>query len=253
MRIVYHKCPLKVGSHNIRNFINNKFIDLEPHNKTPIAIIMIGGPGSGKSSIKKEYIQKLGYSEKNFVTIDPDEIIHSLFSENYNCKKEMKKTLQKTFDKAWSEKYNIIIDKKGKNFNKTYDDYIIFLKKQGYRVFLCLTILDYPTATTRILQRNRGYDNSRQLQVAKKTYRELKKNYSKYVDLECNEVDGIFVYDNQQKLTLVYKSSCNSKGEKYFECYSTTKLTRFLEKKCSQKNKKNNKKKYTRKKRKKIR
>lgn len=249
MRIVYRGCPLKLATRNIRNFINNKFAHVDPHNKAPVAIIMIGGPGSGKSSAKNECIKNLGYVAKDFITIDPDEFIHSLFSSNYDCKIHMKTALQTTFDKAWHEKYNIIVDKTGKDFNKTNQQYITVLKKHGYKVFLCLTILDYPNAITRISKRNRGYDNKRELQVAKKTYNKLKKIYGKYVDLACNEVDGVFVYDNQKKLKLVYKSMCDSKGEKYVECYSTSTLTHFLRKKCSRKKKYiNTKRRKTRKK-----
>lgn len=122
----------------------------------------------------------------------------------------MKKILQTTYNKAWSEKHNIIIDKTGKNFNETYNKHIDFLKKQGYQIMLCITVLDYSTANTRIKKRNRGKDNKRALLVAKNIYTKLSKIYEKYIDLDCDVVDKVFVYDNKRKLRLAYKSICDN-------------------------------------------
>lgn len=233
-RTIYRRCHLSIDYNNINKYINNKFNIATQNKSQPLAIIMVGGPGSGKSTAKKTIVRQLGYDTENFITIDPDEIISSLFQSDYNCKAEMNKVLTSTYSKAWKKKYNIIIDKTGKNFNATYNKYIDFLKKQGYQIILCLTVLNYSNASTRIKKRNRGTDNKRALLVAKKTYTKLNKIYEKYIDLDCDVVDKVFVYDNKRKLRLAYKSICDN-NKKIFTCYSISNNTKFLRNLCTHK------------------
>ena len=199
-RTIYRPCHLSLDYTNINSYLKTKFTTIEKNTKPPVAIIMGGGPGSGKSTSKKTLVKQLGYNITNFITIDPDEIMSSLFHSDYNCKIGMNRVLSSIYNKAWREKYNVIIDKTGKNITATYYNYIDFFKKQGYQIILCLTILDYSTASKRIKKRNRGGDTQRALLVAKKTYAKLNKIYEKYIDLDCDVVDKIFVYDNKRKL-----------------------------------------------------
>lgn len=249
MQVVYNKCPLTISTNSVRTFIDNKIANTVHHGtKTPTAIIMIGGPGSGKTSAKLACVKSLGFSLSNFINIDPDEIIASLFKVNYDCKKPMHNVLNKLFYKSWRGKYNIIIDKTGKDFKETYKKFINFLKERGYNIYLCINVLDYSTAVSRINKRNRSCDTKRQCATAKKTYKKLKNIYGKYVNLHCKDADGVFVYDNKKKLKLIYKSFCDSNGKKHIRCYSASKLPFFLRKVCSHKNKYTRKlNKYTRK------
>lgn len=242
MKVVYDKCPLNISTNSVRTFIDNKIANIVHRDESaPTAIIMIGGPGSGKTSAKLACIKSLGFSFSNFINIDPDEIISSLFKVNYDCKKPMNNVLNKLFNKSWRGKYNIVVDKTGKDFKDTHKRFINFLKERGYNIYLCINVLDYSTASARICNRNRSCDIKRQCAVAKKTFKKLKNTYGKYVNLRCNDVDGVFVYDNKKKLKLVYKSFCDSNGKKHLRCYSSSKLALFLRKVCSRKNK------YTRK------
>lgn len=81
-----------------------------------IAIVLIGGPGSGKSSGKQKTIELLEKRPENFVNIDPDEILTTLFDNDINCYESVGKINNESFEMAIETNKNIIFDGTGKKF-----------------------------------------------------------------------------------------------------------------------------------------
>ena len=124
---------------NLTKIINER-IDINP-----IAIIMVGSPGSGKSSLKKKFVKNyLGRRMDEFIDCDPD------ITLNYLKKKYTKKTTDDTSQKLVVDCYynsreiNDIIDEiQNAKFNFVhiekicdivYDSYDIIAKRKGQMI-----------------------------------------------------------------------------------------------------------------------
>ena len=60
-------------------YLVNYYIKNIQNENKPIVFLMIGGPGSGKSTIKKKILEKFDYNISNFVDLDPDQILKDLY------------------------------------------------------------------------------------------------------------------------------------------------------------------------------
>lgn len=231
-------CPIKLSKLQINKFTKktlNKKSKNKKNNK-PIALVMVGGPGSGKTSAKVNSLMKLNMKTNNIVTIDPDIISSELFDNINICRPEVNKIGKYWKDTAIKHKHNVVIDGTGRDFEHTYKEQIHFLKNKGYKVFVCVNILNITKALPRIRGRTKKIGRIVPISWARNTYNQLKEAYHKYIDLDCEKVDGIFVYDNKDKLKLIFKSTCNKQNKKEIICYEPN--YKFVREIC--KSKKNN-------------
>lgn len=128
-----------------------------PPTKIPVAIVMMGGPASGKSSIVE------GISKKNFVNVNPD-LIKEQLPEYKQALKEGAKNAsmivheessdiaRKVKEQAITQNKNMVIDGTGSNYGK-YLDMINGLKSRGYHVKLIMPDLDVDSALKRVEER----------------------------------------------------------------------------------------------------
>lgn len=189
------------------------------------AIVMVGGPGSGKSTGKTACVKELNLQLKDFVVLDPDQLLIKLFNNNPNCywspeqKKDIFQINNENFVLAIREKYNIIFDGTGKNFRFTYNNVITPLKKNGYKVVICVVLLDVLEARKRIASRFKETQRNVDEEFIVSAYAMLDSAILKYINLNEKQVDAIYVYDNTERFGLMF-----SKTHNRFTCYLPSKV-----------------------------
>ena len=198
----------------------------------PTSIIMVGGPGSGKSVARVQCIKALKYNIKDFVVIDPDEI-YTLFKTN-ECRNIINHINDIYFQHAYNNHYHLVFDGTGKNFNWTYKEVIQKLKKESYRIIVCISLLNVKEALQRIKKREKLTQRKVPENFTKDVYKQLTKVIPKYLKLKEKDVDIILVFDNTKKLTLILEVDWfeNEKGkmEKHVTCPSSLKNQQSLKK-----------------------
>jgi predicted ABC-type ATPase len=127
------------------------------------AIVLIGGPASGKSTVKEAYLKRIGRNDEEYVTLDPDFILTSLRayqsaqqsqSEKPNCYPVAYEINDRNLEYALKNNASIIFDGTGRDFNWTANELIErMLVKNGYIVDLCIVTLDVDIALRRALGR----------------------------------------------------------------------------------------------------
>jgi len=174
-----------------------------------IAIVLVGGPGSGKSGAKLDTVQLLEKEQHEFVNIDPDEILTKLFNNNTNCYDKVNVINNKSYEMAIKQNKNIIFDGTGRNFEWYSQNVIKKLKDLGYVVNLVIVMNDVDVVLNRIAERARQTGRNVNTNYMKTVYTALNEAIPKYLSLDCLYSNNIFLYDNTNTLHLVYTSSCN--------------------------------------------
>jgi predicted ABC-type ATPase len=126
--------------------------------KAPTAVLTVGGPATGKSTIVNERI-----NQKDFVVVDPDDLKASIPEYNLAVNRNAKNAAAMAHDEssaladslveaAVAARKNVIIDGTGKNLDK-YVNSINAFKQAGYSVIVMGTHVDLPTALDRVEKR----------------------------------------------------------------------------------------------------
>lgn len=198
-------------SKNINDYITSKLSNVK---KTSNAIIMVGGPGSGKTSCLNILLAMLKQNSDDYVTINPDDILANFFKSDRRYYKKVNPINDKLYETAIKNKYNIIFDRTGTNFVSYYNDVIKKIKDEGYNIILCIVYNNFTNVKSRIKKREAETGRAVNETYAKKSYRDLTFNIPKYVNLNCDSVDEMFVFDNTStSIELLYRSFCK-KNEK---------------------------------------
>jgi predicted ABC-type ATPase len=132
----------------------------------PLAIVMMGGPGSGKSTMmKKDYPDRSG-----FVEVDPDGMKERLpeyllavaNSDKLAAARSHEESSTAITDRlkklAIEGRYNVVLDGTGKNANK-YEAMMRDLKAKGYEVRLMMPHIPLEVGVKRV--RDRAHRNGR--------------------------------------------------------------------------------------------
>ena len=210
------ECNINVTVNEIQDFINKRLIVTGVQDKT--AIVMVGGPGSGKSSGKEETLLNLGKKNNEFVNIDPDEILTTLFNNNNDCRSQVNKINDDSFGLSIEQDKNIIFDGTGKDFNWYSKNVIELLTNKGYKVHLVIVNNDVNTVLSRIEERAQRTGRYVNKNYTETVYTELDKAIPRYLGLTCESVNGnIYLYDNSSQLKLVYSTYCKD-NEKKLKC-----------------------------------
>jgi predicted ABC-type ATPase len=214
-------CEIWPTEKDIEDFIEKRFAGKVPQGKKK-ALIMVGGPGSGKSSTKSEALKHLGFDEDSFVDVDPDASFIPLFKKDNGCRFKMREINGKVFSRAWKGDYNIIYDGTGSNFENYSKNPVRYLQKKDYYVVLCITLLDKSKANDRVKTRLGESGRHISQEFLDDTYSNLEKGIPKYLDIKCvdqtlnkriPQLDAILVYNNNvdksSKPQLLYEMQCD--------------------------------------------
>ena len=190
----------------IDSYINNKLLNIK---RDKSAIIMVGGPGSGKTSGVKIV---LGMSKKDlddYVIVSPDDVLEDFFNSDRTKYAEAIKINNQLYEKALKNNNNIIFDRTGTNFEDYYANVISRIKDSGYNVVLCIVYNNYTNAKNRIEERTAKTGRAVDKAYARSSYRDLTFNIPKYIALNCQKVDEIFCFDNTStSIEVIYRSKC---------------------------------------------
>lgn len=199
-------CDILVTKSQKEDFINKR---LSTGKKEKIALVLVGGPGSGKSSGKTVTINNIGKTIKDFVNIDPDEILTNLFNNNNECYDRVSKINNKSFNMAIEQNKNIIFDGTGSNYDWYSKNVIKKLKNNDYKVILIIVKNSVDKVLSRIKKRAKLIKRNVDEPYTRSVYKHLSSNIPKYLSLTCNYADFIYLYDNsKQSINLIYKTKC---------------------------------------------
>ena len=203
--------PCGYTTNNVKNIHEKLF-----RNRKKTAIVMIGGPGSGKSVIKYNYINTLNRDQREFVNLDPDFVLENMRSykekiarSNSNaaskCKTSADMLRDKLHDYAISEQFNLILDGTGKDFEYT-KSVIEDLNNNDYLVHLVIVNVDQDIGLQRVKDRAMLTKRNIPTNVVKNIYSKLEINVKKYFELENTSLYKLVVYDNNEYPKIVYES-----------------------------------------------
>jgi predicted ABC-type ATPase len=190
----------------IDRYINNKLLNVKSNKK---AIIMVGGPGSGKTSGIQIVLNMNKKNLEDYVIVNPDDILENFFNSDRTKYDKANIINEQLYEKALKNNYNIIFDRTGTNFEMYYNNVISKIKGKGYNVVLCIVYNNYTNVKDRIMERTAKTGRAVNEGYAKSSYRDLTFNIPKYINLNCQNVDEIFCFDNtSSSIELIYRSKC---------------------------------------------
>ena len=215
IKMIYtYMCTITPTTEIVQSFLNTR---LGSAGEEKLAVVLVGGPGSGKSSGKSDSIRRLNKSQNDFVNIDPDEIITTLFENDNNCRGQVNSINDKSFEMAIQKNKNIIFDGTGKDFAWYSEDVLKRLKNLGYNVNLVIVANDVETVLGRIKKRAQEMGRDVSESYTRMVYSALNTAIPEYLNLDCSYANSIFLYDNSGTLKLIYKSSCQG-DKKTLQC-----------------------------------
>lgn len=197
------------------------FIDerLKDAKRDKVAIVLVGGPGSGKSTGKSKTLSFLNKEFSDFANIDPDEILTSLFNNNNECYDDVAKINTESFNLAIKKNKNLIFDGTGKSYKWYSKNVIKKLTKSGYTVHLVIVTNNVDTVLKRIKKRARETGRDVDEKYTKSVYEALNGAIPKYLDLDCSFAHAIYLFDNSSDdIKLIYKTLCDKNDEKMLVC-----------------------------------
>ena len=190
----------------IDRYINNKLLNIK---RDKNAIIMVGGPGSGKTSGVKIVLDMTKKNLDDYVIVSPDDVLEDFFHSDRTKYAEAIKINNQLYEKTLKNNNNIIFDRTGTNFEDYYANVISRIKDSGYNVVLCIVYNNYTSAKNRIEERTAKTGRAVDKVYARSSYRDLTFNIPKYIALNCQKVDEIFCFDNTSaSIEVIYRSKC---------------------------------------------
>lgn len=199
-------CDILISDSKISDFISQ---GLSSSKTEKIGIVLVGGPGSGKSIGKIKAIESLAKFPKDFVNIDPDEILTSFFNNNNVCRKQVNDINEKYYKKAIEQHKNIIFDGTGKDYDWYSKNVLKKLKKAGYTVYLIIVMNDVNVVLERIQKRASADGRDVPEDYTRSVYDSLSIAIPKYLSLDCEYADYIYLYDNSKdSIHIIYKTGC---------------------------------------------
>jgi hypothetical protein len=213
-------CDIVVSEEDKNIFIEKRLAN-KKKNKNKIAIVLVGGPGSGKSTEALQgTMNELDLNESDFVKIDPDEILTTLYNNNNKCYgSDLLKINNKSFTMAQAEGYNLVFDGTGKNKDWYIANVFNVLKNNNYKIYLTITLARIEDVLRRLNIRKEETGRTVDEWYVRDVYDKLDKVIGDYINMPCNQVNKIFLYDNTGSTAKLHlRTSCNTEGEKHIDC-----------------------------------
>jgi len=205
----------------IDNYISGK---IQSAKKQNIAIVLVGGPGSGKSTTKTKVLNILKKAETEFVNLNPDEILEKYFGNNRELYDKCAPIYKRLYEEAMTANANVIVDRTGSDFNSYFEDVIKKLKTGNYDIHLVIVNAEKAKILDRIKKRAQATGRAVNETYMNGVYDNMKTAIPKYVGLDCEYIKTIFLFDNTNNLKLAYKTSCTG-DKKELECVLCDKIT----------------------------
>ena len=209
-------CHVEISKQQIQQFLDKQ---MEGKSHQGVAFIMIGGPGSGKNTTKSISLLSMGLDEKTFALLDPDIILHTFYDNKESCRASANHINDFSFDTALEKHIDFIYCGTGRKPEWYIPNVIQRSKKSNYKVYLSIVANTDETAIPRVIKRTIDTGRNFNIEIIKNIYSKLEKDIFTYMDLECSDVDGIFVIDNSSHTPqLLYTSTCDN-DIKSVKCY----------------------------------
>lgn len=237
-------CDVQPGDEKKTNFINRR---LDRALREKLAIVLVGGPGSGKSAGKESTVTNLDKNLQDFANIDPDEILTELFNNNNECRGEVNVINDRSYEMAIEQGKNIIFDGTGKDFEWYSTNVLKKLKEHEYTVNLVIVMNDVENVLERIIARANAEGREVPEEYTRHVYNILSEAIPKYLSLDCEYADSIYLYDNSREtIHFLYKMTCED-GIKKLRMKAGGKIPSSKNKKSRRRtNRKSKRKKYKR-------
>ena len=132
-------------------------------NIKPIAIIMVGSPGSGKSSLKKKFVENyLGRRMDEFIDCDPDVTLNYLKSIQHttagapkpDCYYNSREINDILYTYTQKQHLNLILDGTGQDYIWTTGQ-IENLYQSGYLIYICIVTVNIALSLSRAKTREK--------------------------------------------------------------------------------------------------
>lgn len=209
-------CHVEISKQQIQQFLDKQ---MEGKSQQGIAFIIIGGPGSGKNAIKNISLRSLGLDETTFALIDSDVILDSFYHNKESCRTSANHINDYSFNMILEKHIDFMYCATGRKPELFIPNVIQRTKKSNYKVYVSIVANTSDTAIPRVIKRTLDTGRNFNIEIIKDIYSTLEKNIFTYMNLECSDVDGIFVIDNStQTPQLLYTSTCHN-DIKSVKCY----------------------------------
>jgi len=205
----------------IDNYISGK---IQSAKKENIAIVLVGGPGSGKSTTKTKVLNILKKAETEFVNLNPDEILEKYFGNNRELYEKCAPIYKRLYEETMAANANVIVDRTGSDYNSYFEDVIKKLKSENYDIHLVIVNAEKAKILDRIKKRAQATGRTVNETYMNGVYENMKTAIPKYIGLDCEFVKTIFLFDNTNNLRLAYKTSCKG-DKKELECVLCDKIS----------------------------
>jgi predicted ABC-type ATPase len=209
----------KIAIKNSCNYTEDELTRIKGEfiNKPKIAIIMLGLPGSGKSTVKKIFVETyLHRKMEDFIDCDPDLIMQKLSAFTVNTSNTKENAASSCFynsreindiiyTTAIHERLNIILDGTGQDYIWTTGQ-IKILKNIGYIIYICIVTIDLEEAKQRV--KARAIINKRL--INDEIITKIHNNLVQAIELYKINTDakGVVIYDNSgtiEQLKITYE------------------------------------------------
>lgn len=188
----------------------------------PDYIMMVGGPGSGKTSSRELIVRMVGKTADDFVFISADDILMTLFKNDPKCAIKTKPIIDRALEFGRKGKYNIMYDSIAQD-PLWYMRIAESFKSENYVVSLCSIYNTRKIVEERMIEREKRTGQIKPpSDVITEKYDVVKYAMKRYlaqdrrdsVALAPELFDNFFVFDNtSDKLRLIFL-----RRHKTYEC-----------------------------------
>jgi predicted ABC-type ATPase len=162
--------------------------------KHKVALFLCGSAGTGKSTHKSKFVEDAGITS-TYVYLNIDQVWDML-----GKKGDISKEYDSLVKKVITDGYSFVYDGTCRNFEKTHS-IIKEAKAKGYHVKLTMVYTKLKTVLERLKKRK---EQPLKEDLAKKIFEDISKIAKQYMHL-----DELFLYNNDDELTLIYSKSAN--------------------------------------------
>lgn len=205
-QIAFAQLPSELHSYTaVIGLSDNLFNSKADNSPSPVAVITVGAPGSGKDylTIDSEYCC-LDYLRENhqgpprddFVLLDPDYWVSNL-CHNRNEHRVVGNFLNlEQFFYAINRRHSLVFNGTGKDVKNTLGRVTSRLKEANYRIFFCIVLADFETVLARIQDRFRRTGRDVPVPVVRSIFQGLQTSVPLYLEKQADIAEAICVYNN---------------------------------------------------------